>query len=115
MGYNAGTAAAQHRGKKLRRALRYAEEVLLCERDDIMTHKTRDPEFHKEIEKEDARVGDFVWFYSDRGGFRHGIVKSIESRTHISVRAEGRARAERVPLTKVDNVYRDIFVEKERI
>lgn len=31
MGYNAGTAAAQHRGKKLKRALSYAKKVLDCE------------------------------------------------------------------------------------
>lgn len=81
----------------------------------MMTHNTRDPAFHKEIDKADARAGDYVWFYADRGGFRHGIVQGLSGTKYLMIKAEGRLKAEKVPRTRVDNVYRDIFVEKEKI
>lgn len=111
MGYNAGTAAAQHKGRKLKRALAYAENVLACE--DSM--HVPPPDFFAEIPVESAKPGDRVWFYADKGGWRPGTVDSIVNSAYMMVKADGRLKAEKVKVTKITNAYRDIFVEKEKI
>lgn len=108
MGYNAGTAAAKGRGKKLRRATAYANAVLTCERSVMQAA------FHKEVPLSEIRIRDLIRYYSVKGGYQLGHVTGING-DKVSAVKNGTNRVEKVSMRKVLNVWRDLFSEKEHI
>jgi len=72
------------------------------------------PLFHEEVSIDRIKIGDMVQFYSKIGGHRFGVVKKV-SKKDISIIATGRKQVEAVSRTNISKVYRDIFVDKEKM
>lgn len=111
-GYNAGTAAAHGRGRRLRRGNAYAATILSCEAT------MNAPAFHERIDVADLRVGDVVQYRSDRGGYRPGNVLRLFKQggvPHAEIRAYGRKQKETVPLASVNEAFRDTMKDKEEL
>lgn len=73
------------------------------------------PEFHLEVPVGDMQSGDVVFFRSDRGGYRIGILSRRMQRTcMIDISRSGgvlgdrfRSRGESVPIANVAQAFRD--------
>ena len=73
-----------------------------------------DPLFHEEVSIDKIRAGDLVYFYSKIGGYRFGVVKKV-TKKDVSIVGNGRKQAEAVTRNNVSKVYRDVFVDKEKM
>ena len=111
-GYNAGTAAARGYGKRIRRATAYAQAVLSCE-EKLMTDSFASLLVdHTMLEsKSVVRLRDYVYFFSQTGGWGFGTVVQTKKRlsaSEICVLKRGKTKAEIVQLSSVQRVFRKI-------
>jgi hypothetical protein len=80
--------------------------------------KITPPKFHKEVPVAEAKAGDIVYFYSEKGGYRFGVLRQRRANSSpptMTILPTGRHSVETVPASHVHNAFRDDLNAKETL